>query len=184
MPTAFVPLFIAALWLTITTILSLLSGWFRLAAAYPNSAVEPHLRIRGQSGTMGLGVMMSGILTLSVCPSGLRIGVLRIVGPFCRDFLVPWERIAVARKTTVFSRVVVLRFGNPVVGTLRIAPHVADRLARAAASLWPEVGPIPERNSSDLRRRLIAEWVSALALVHCFSPSPHWLRREMLGLLF
>jgi hypothetical protein len=59
------PLFFAALWLTVTTVLAVLSGWFRLMARFPNQTVEPLLRIRGQSGSMGLGVSMRGILTLS-----------------------------------------------------------------------------------------------------------------------
>jgi hypothetical protein len=164
MPAALVPLFIIAVWLAITTILALLSGWFRLVVAYPNIATTPSLRIRGQSGTMGSGVVMGGILTLSVCPSGLRVGLWRLFGPFCHDFLVPWECITVTRKTTVFWRVVVLRFGNPLVGTLGIAPHVANKLARAAAGQWPEVGPVPEEKSSDLRRRLMIEWALGTCL--------------------
>jgi hypothetical protein len=154
----FLPLFFVALWLTVSTILALLSGWFGLMAKYPDQIVEPILRIRGQSGTMGLGVAMRGILTLSVCPSGLRVRMMRVFGPFCRDFFVPWESIAVIRKTVLFWPVAKLQFGNPVVGTLRISAHVADRLARAAMGRWPEPGPFPEEKRGDIFRRLLAEW--------------------------
>jgi hypothetical protein len=85
----FFSLFFAGLWLTVTTLLAVLSGWFRLMARFPDQAMEPLLRIRGQSGSMGLGVGMRGILTLRVCDSGLRVGMTRIFGPFCRDFFVP-----------------------------------------------------------------------------------------------
>src|SRR5215469_8569392 len=54
----FFPLFFAALWLTVTTVLAVLSGWFRLMARFPNQSAEPLLRVRGQSGSMGLGVSM------------------------------------------------------------------------------------------------------------------------------
>jgi hypothetical protein len=69
----FFPLFFVALWLTVTTILTMLSGWFRLMAEYPDQSMEPILRLRGQSGAMGVGVSMRGILILSVCPTGLRV---------------------------------------------------------------------------------------------------------------
>ena len=65
---------------------------------YPDQSDEPILRLRGQSGTMGLGVGMNGVLILSVCPTGLRVGMMRVFGPFCRDFFVPWESIAVVRE--------------------------------------------------------------------------------------
>jgi len=161
----FFPLFFVALWLMVSTILALLSGWFGLMAKYPDQTVEPILRIRAQSGTMRLGVHMRGILTLSVCPSGLRVGMMRVFGPFCRDFFVPWQSIAVIRKTILFWPVAKLQFGNPVVGTLSISAHLADKLARAAAERWPEAGPFPEEKRGDRFRRLLAQW----ALATCFA---------------
>jgi hypothetical protein len=159
------PVAFVALWLVITTILALLSGWFRLEAAYPNRAVEPILRLRHQAGAMGPGVNMTNILSLSVCPSGFRVGISRLFAPFCRDFFVPWEHITVTRETIFFWRVVRLQFGDPEVGTLTNAPHVASRLARAAGALWPEPGPVPEPNRSDVARRLLGEWL----LLTCMS---------------
>ena len=137
----FFPVFFAAVWLAVTTTTGLLSGWFRLMARYPDQTDEPCLRSRGQSGTMGLGVGMRGILTLSVCPSGLRVGMMRVFGPFCRAFFVPWDDITVIRRTIVVRPVAELKFGAPVIGNLRISAHVADRPACAALGHWPEVGP-------------------------------------------
>ncbi|MPZ34968.1 MAG: hypothetical protein GEV13_29005 [Rhodospirillales bacterium] len=150
-PAVSFPLFFGTLWLTITTILGLLSGWFQLMAIYPNQTVEPILRVRFQSGAVG-GIPMRDILTLDVCSSGLRVGMMRVLGPFCRDFFVPWESIVVVRKPALFWPVAVLQFGNPVVGTLRVSARVADRLARAAMGRWPEVGPFPENKRSGIFR--------------------------------
>lgn len=147
----FFPIFFVALWLTVTTLLALLSGWFELMAKYPNRTVEPILRVRFQSGAVGI-VPMRDILTLDVCSSGFRVGMIRAFGPFCRAFFVPWESIVVIRKTTLFSTVAVLQFGNPVVGTLRISVRVADRLAGAAMGRWPEAGPVSDKNRSDILR--------------------------------
>src|SRR5262245_47403136 len=104
---------------------------------YPDQQpVQPILRLRFHSGAMGLGVNMNGILILSVCPNGLRVGMMRIFGPFCRSFLVPWESIAIVRKTTLFGAVAKLQFGNPAIGALRIPSRTANRLARAANERW------------------------------------------------
>ena len=164
----FFPFFFVAIWLAVTTILGLLSGWFRLVAKYPDENVEPVLRVRGQSGTMGLGVGMHGILTLSVCASGLRVGMTRIFGPFCRDFFVPWEEIVVTRKTLIVWPVAELRFGMPAVGKLRIAGYVADRLARAASGRWPETGPFPEEKTGDVFRSILAQWVMVAGFAALF----------------
>jgi hypothetical protein len=143
-------------WLMATTILALLSGWFRLMAEYPDQSIEPILLLRGQSGTMA-GISMRGILILSVCSTGLRVGMMRVFGPFCRDFFVPWENIAVTRKAILIWPVANLQFGNPVIGTLSLSTHTADRIARAANGCWPEEGPFPEEKRGDTLRRLMVQ---------------------------
>jgi hypothetical protein len=165
-------LFFVAVWLTATTILALLSGWFRLMVEYPDQSIEPILRLRGQSGTMG-GIGLRGILTLSVCPTGLRVGIMRLFGPFCRDFLVPWESIAVIRKKTLFWPVAELQFGKPVIGRLRIPAPAADRIARAAMGYWPEQRPFSEEKPEDRFRSLLAWWAvmtSFATLFFIFAP--------------
>jgi hypothetical protein len=152
------PLFFASLWLTVCTILAVLSGWFRLTAKFPNQAMEPTLRVRWQCGSMGLGVSMSRILTLGVCPSGLRVGIMRVFGPFCRDFFVPWEDIRVTRRSVLFWPVAKLQFGSPAIGSLTISAHLANRLARVAMGRWPETGPFPEEGHRNTFRRLLTEW--------------------------
>jgi hypothetical protein len=156
----FFPLFFAAVWLAVTTILAMLSGWFRLMARFPNQIEEPLLRIRGQSGSMGLGVGMRGILTLSVCPSGLRVGIMRMFGPFCRDFFVPWKAISIARKNVLLWPAATLQFSSPGVGSLTIPAHVANRLARAAMGRWPEIGPFPEEKQRETVKRLLIQWAA------------------------
>jgi hypothetical protein len=164
----FFPLFFAAVWLTVTTILAVLSGWFRLMARFPNTIAEPLLRLRGQSGSMGLRVSMSGVLTLSVCPSGFRVGIMRVFGPFCRDFFVPWEAIAISRKNVLLTPVVKLQFGRPVVGSLTIPARAANRLARAAIGRWPETGPFPEEKPRDTLRRLLIQWAAVTCVAALF----------------
>lgn len=129
------PLFFASLWLAITALLSLLSGWPALMKAFPDRDETPVLRLSGQSGSMGLGVNMRGVLTFRVCPSGLRIGIARLLGPFSQPFLVPWDRLSITREHVLFMDVVKLQLGQT--GTLIVSTDLADKLARAAGGNWP-----------------------------------------------
>lgn len=169
------PLFCIAIWLAASAVLGLLSGWFRLAATYPDQPAEPMLRIRGQSGMMGMWVSMSGVLTLSVCPFGLRVGMMRVFGPFWRDFLVPWDDISATRKTIVLWPVAELVFGNPAVGRLSIPTAVVDRLARAAPGRWPEPGPFPEPVRGAVFRRLLAQWAAITCAAALFFSLVPWI---------
>ena len=142
-------LFAVGLWLLIAILSGLLSGWFRLVALYPDRPEEPVFRLRGQSGSMGQGAMFRGVLRFGVCRSGLRVGMNRFLGPFCRDFFVPWESITVGRRNGPFGTLAELQFGKPAAGRLRISASSAERLANAAAERWSEAGPPPQGTNDD-----------------------------------
>jgi len=151
------------LWFAVTMILSFLSGWFRLMERYPNSDEIPIVTLANQSGSLGL-VSMRGILELSVCASGLRIGIMRVFGPFCRDFLVPWTEITVTRSDRYFWKVAKLSFGQPSNGNLKVFAEVADRMARAAGNRWPEQGSFPQETRSQSVSRIAKQWMAMTAL--------------------
>lgn len=161
------PLLFAGIWFAVTTALGWWSGWYALMRRYPNRLDPSMLTLKGQSGSLG-GVNMRSILKLGVCPSGLRIGMVRLLGPFCRDFLVPWEAIHIHRKDRFFWRSAVLDFGVPACGTLTLRSDVADRLARAAAELWPEPGPFPKESASEARARIFKQWSAMTAFAATF----------------
>ena len=50
----------ALLWLAVTTVLGVLSGWFSLMRKYPDRPENPLYQLKRQSGSMGLGVGMRG----------------------------------------------------------------------------------------------------------------------------
>jgi hypothetical protein len=151
------PLFFALMWLLVTTLLGALSGWYALMRNYPDRPETPLQIFAGQSGSMNL-VSMRSILKLSVCPSGLRLGIMRIFGPFCRDLFVPWNEMSVVRKERFFMKVAQITIGQPVIGKLTIPAEVADRIARAAVGLWPEVGSFPQEASSQAASRILKRW--------------------------
>lgn len=133
------PLFFAAMWLGVTALLGLLSGWFSLMRIYPDTPEPSLLKLGGQSGWMGpLAVNMNSVLTLSACASGLRVDIMRLLGPFSSNLFVPWKEIRAERRKRLFIQTVTLSFGSPVVGTLDLRAEVADKLAAAAGVRWPE----------------------------------------------
>src|SRR3989344_6723645 len=136
--------FFVFVWLVVTSILSLLSGWFLLMRRFPDHPTEKSLiTLKGQSGTMGIGVSMNRVLRISATPMGLRIGIPKMCGPFCRDFLVPWSAIHVSRKRSFLWPCAELTFGLDN-GRLKIDSHVADRIWRVVPENWPENGSPPE----------------------------------------
>ena len=153
-------LFVAILWLAIVAALGLMSGWSLLARTYPDRQ-EPHLLLlKWQSGMLNRA-NMRGMLRLAVCPSGLRIGAMKIFGPWNPDFLVPWNEIRISRPALLwFAPFVELHFGDPKVGKLRLAAHTADRLARASMGRWPEPGPFPEQPDNQALVTTVKEWAA------------------------
>lgn len=132
------PVFFVALWLFVTAILSVASGWYKLMSRFPDRSETPLLQLSMQSGSMGRGVNFNNILRLASCPSGLRVGVLKLFGVFARDFLVPWNEIQVRRYKWLMFELAELKFGNPEVGKLTLRASVADKLAAAYPKKWPE----------------------------------------------
>jgi|SRR5580692_347526 len=133
---------IPLIWFAATMILSVLSGWFGLMERYPDHDEKAIVTLANQSGSLGL-VSMRGILKLSVCPSGLRIGIMRIFGPFCRDFVVPWNEITVTRSDRFLWKVAKLSFGQPSNGNLKVLAEVAESYGAGGRQSLAGAGLIP-----------------------------------------
>ena len=123
------PFWFGLMWIPMTSFMGLLSGWYRLVEKYPDSPnEEPLLKLIQQTGALG-GVNFKGVIRLSACPSGLRIGIMKIFGPFSKDFLVPWEQISLTtQKRFLQGQMNEMRFGIPTVGRLVIRESVAQAL--------------------------------------------------------
>lgn len=127
----FAPFFIA-LWLAITTLIGFMSGWYQMARTYPDQPEAPIRRFSFQSASMGAQVSLHGIVRVDVCSSGLRFGILRIFGLFCRNFFVPWGEISVAPRRMYFRNFVELRFRGRDFPKLLIRTALADNIAATA----------------------------------------------------
>ena len=117
-----VPVVFVGMWLLVTAMLGLMSGWFNLQQWYPDDgSEEPLLRLCWQSGMMGMGVRLNNCLTLSAKPSGLSIRMTRIFALFQRPLLIPWNEITAEPSQMFFMPMVKLSFGNPATGKLKIS---------------------------------------------------------------
>jgi len=166
-PGIWFPVYLILLWLVGTTSLGWLSGWYRLMQSYPDRVEPTLLKLTQLSGTLGR-VSMGGILNISVCPSGLRFGMMRIFGPFCREFFVPWDQIQIVRKEEFFYRMAVISFGRPVLSKLKLSANLADRLALAANGEWPEPGPFKPEPINMALSRVGKQWLVSTAFVSTF----------------
>jgi len=156
------PIFFAGLWLLVTTALGMMSGWYGLMRRYPNVREEPLLKLRGQSGRIGM-VQVNGILTLSACPSGLRVAMWPIFSPFGRPFFVPWDEIRTSRGAPAFWPTARLAFGSSFGTHLRLPLITWQRLALAAGR---PTGPLV--TNAALARGLVVIWLAMTALAGCF----------------
>ena len=160
------PLIFVGMWLLITTILGVFSGWFELQRHYQPSDEPALVTLRRRSGSMGFGVGLNGILTLSACASGLRVGIWRIFGPFQRPFLVPWHEIEAKQTTRFFVPRSILTFGKPAVGVLRISARTWQRLAQTSHNAPGNGEPPVTRVQAG--RGLLVQWLVISVIAGCF----------------
>jgi hypothetical protein len=159
------PFLFAAMWLTITTLLGVFSRWFALQQRYERGDERPLLTLRARSGSMGFGGHMHGILTLSACHSGLRVGIWRLFGPFQRPFLVPWYEIDPELGTSFFAPTAKLHFGRPEIGWLKISARTWQRLAAAAPNAPAGDAPVSRKSAA---RGLLFQWTAMTMLAGSF----------------
>jgi hypothetical protein len=150
------PFLIAGLCIGMGWLMGVQSGWYDLARRFPNRTDPPITAFKYRSGWFKQGVAFNGILHLYVCRAGLRVGVVRIFGPFSNDFFVPWEEITVTRGRQWLQAAARLQLADA--GSLSLRAPLADALARAAGDLWPEPGPFPVQSQASVGRAVLVEW--------------------------
>jgi hypothetical protein len=131
------PFAFIGMWLLITTILGIVSGWRALVERFPDSQDPALERLHFQSAAIGTGsffnpwgnVSYSSCLRFDVCHTGLRVKIWRIFSPFEKPFLVPWAQIAVEEKKFLFLNRYRLTFGDPSLSALTINPQAYRRIA-------------------------------------------------------
>lgn len=118
----------AAMWIGITSLLGRLSGWNALARTFPDTPDRPVETLKFRSARMGV-VNYSSCLWLDICPTGLRVSVLRLLGPFQKPFFVPWNQIRAEPGFDLLIKAVRLTFGPRGEGNVTISRGTFDRIA-------------------------------------------------------
>jgi len=171
-PYAF-PILFVGMWLVATTVIGFLSGWYNLQQWYPDEeGEEPLLTLNGQSGSMGMGVALNGILKLRSYPSGLGLSVLRIFAPFQKPLKFPWSEIEADPSSSFFLPMVTLSLGKPANGRLKISARSWSRLVDSVTAIpsgrpfqMPVAVPV---SAGAFARALIAQWIAMSVLAMAF----------------
>ena len=162
------PVYFAAMWLVVTTLLGAMTGWCGLMRRYPDIGEEALATLRRQSGVMGRAVSMSRILDVSPCPSGLRIGMMRLFGPFCRPFLVPWEALGAENSSFIVFPMVKLMFGGSASPALWLYPRTWEKLVQRSPVLSARSdGPAPLAEGALLKGAAL-QWLIITAFAAAF----------------
>jgi hypothetical protein len=139
------PVLFIGMWLAVTSLLGVFSGWFELQSLYPNRDEQPLDSIWFVSGALGKGnlynpwgnVSFGNCLRLEPCLAGLRVRVWRIFGMFQRPFFVPWPCITVEERRFVFFRYYRLEFDRTGGRALTIWGRAFNRLAKTGLIKLP-----------------------------------------------
>jgi hypothetical protein len=165
------PFLFVGMWLLIATMLGVMSGWFNLQQWYPDDgSEEPLLKLGGQSGSMGAGVTLGGILKLRAYRSGLGIRIWRVFGPFQKPLRVPWSEIEAEKSSSFFSPTVKLHLGKPANGTLKISARSWERLVNAVPQSetriqMPAAAPVRGRS---IALSMIVQWLMISGVAGAF----------------
>lgn len=133
---AIFPFLFIGMWFLTTSVIGWWSGWHVLQDRFPNRDVTVRDRMHFQSAGLGKGriwnpwgnVSYGSCLRYDICQEGLRVAVWRVFGPFCRPFLVPWDKITVEEVRFLFFRFYRLSFGDPSLSALTIRSRAYKRI--------------------------------------------------------
>ena len=133
---AIFPFLFIGMWFAVTSAIGWWSGWYALQDRFPNREAMIRDRLHLQSAGLGKGriwnpwgnVNYGSCLRFDICQEGLRVAVWRIFGPFCRPFLVPWDKITVEEVRFLFFPYYRLSFGDPDLSALTIRSRAYRRI--------------------------------------------------------
>lgn len=158
-PFIIVILLLVPMWFASVALLGIVSGWRALVRKYPNRPEKALLQLDGQSGAMGVGIQLKRILSFSVCPSGLRVGVQRLPGVFLQGFFVPWNEIKLGKRRTLSSFLITFAFGNPTVGSIHISQQLFNDLVCGSLGQWPDLPELPKESILDILAYEFRFWI-------------------------
>lgn len=114
------PFFFVGMWCAVCLLLSVLSGWRRLAEHFAAHDPPSGKRFSMQSGQFGLA-SYGNCLTIYASPEGLYISILWLFRLGHRPLFIPWEAIQNAKIHRFFwVESVAFDVGSPPIASLRL----------------------------------------------------------------
>ena len=130
-------LYFIGLWLLISTLISLIGGWFALSKFYRMRTPFSGQKVSGQSGQMRWLTNYSRILTLGANQRGLYLASMFLFRFMQPPLLIPWEEVKVRRSKGWFFEYVTFTLGRELSIPLRIRSSLAEKLRNTAGNRWP-----------------------------------------------
>lgn len=115
-------------WMAVVWFISLLSGWSKLADAYPSRIPFDEMCWSMQSARFRWNAGYNGILRVCADSQALHLSVFPLFRPGNRPLSIPWEDVSAHRRP--FG--VELRFYRADGVPMRISHPLAERLMQAA----------------------------------------------------
>ena len=128
------PLVFALWWSTVVWIISRVSGWSALAAAYGTDRPLPDDHVSFASGRMRWGARYNNSLHLAATAEGLFIDVFTLFRPGHRRLFIPWEELRATDERVMFV-MPALRLQNQRVPGVPLVLWSAEALSLVRARL-------------------------------------------------
>jgi hypothetical protein len=131
------PAYFLFLWIFVSAIISLVSGWFSLAKVYRTRVPFQGRKWTMQNGQMRWRVNYNHALTFGVSPQGFYMASMFLVRFMHPPLLVPWSEIRVQKTQGWMFEYVTFTLGHELAIPLRLRATLAAQLREAAANYWP-----------------------------------------------
>jgi hypothetical protein len=120
------PIFFVAMWSFVCLLLSMISGWRKIAERFPGSATPTGTRFPMVTGAVGV-MGYRNCLKVHVAPEGLHIAVWKMFRFGHPPLFIPWSEIrnATTRKL-FFAENIVFEIGSPKVGKIQLPKKVFE----------------------------------------------------------
>jgi hypothetical protein len=120
-------------WCFVVFLISRLSGWAVLAAAYPATEVlSPSVRYRWQSAFMNANTKYNASIIVAADTQGVHFATFPIFGVGHAPFSVPWTDVRAEARQLMFVTRVKLTFARAPQVTMLVLPRLAERLEAAS----------------------------------------------------
>jgi hypothetical protein len=121
-------------WCLISFVLSRISGWAVLAAAYPAAPpLTPNTRMAWRSALMNGNAKYNGALTIVADARALHFALFPLMRIGHDPFSVPWGDIRAEMRQLLLTERAALTFARAPAVTMLISRTLLDRLAQASA---------------------------------------------------